>query len=285
MKRNVSYWPMLGLAFCVMFRGGAASGDDPDPRVLLQGVASARSEIRSGELIVRAIYQSERVRTDRLLHVRFKDAKRNYVVLFRADPARSVYDGTDVMVYRHKSAIVTDPSNAGAHYLFDPRVLGLTTSLRPGVTIKNALRSEDAREVSLVGEEENDGVLTWHVKVVDGHDQQHHFWIEDAPLYRVHKYEYRYGDELLRTCVSHYGERPGMAALPESIEVRAYRGGELHYEREIEIVRAIINMPVEAKLFTMTGLLMAKGTPVSRENKRIGYWDGSNLVQSFVPRD
>lgn len=262
----------------------SAQDSDPDPMALLRGVEDARMAVRSGELVLDANYKigestQPNSGTGRFLVV-FSDSSRRFIHQ-EADTYCIMHAGA-AFTYDGESVIIDAPENGGAKYLFDPRILGITRSYRRDASVGSCLHYNDAKEITLVGQEELDGRDTWRVRVVDSFDQQHDFWIEMTEGFPVHRYEYRTELAWDVTIAEYGGPNP---AMPSYVVTKSTFRGEDRDVQEFRVTEANYNEKVEPDSFELGGLSPSIGVPVSdvRIKRRLGYWDGEGLVDN-VPR-
>lgn len=201
--------------------------------------------------------------------------------LLRGFEARyvTVYDGKTVWRYREtdgkQDGTVIDEPGRSATYLFDPRCLGLRTHLFASSTAENCLGLNQPKSIKLIGKEALDGAPAWHVQVHTRYDELLDFWIDEAVPARVVKHAK--GKDVV---LSKYSGRN-----PIPIEVTATEQGRRSVPSVTRFVqtRAELDVPIDATTFTLAGLGMPVGTPVSdiRIHRRIGYWTGTGLSENL----
>lgn len=194
---------------------------------------------------------------------------------------RSAYDGVQFMQFAEElGAYVKDPSKGSPDYVFDPRILGISTQYLMTQTVPIFLAYRDAKTVSLIGAEELDGHRTWHIRVIGKHDQERHFWIEDSVDFKVRKSEAisRYTKA---TATSRYDEGRTEVGLPNLVELREYDPtGALSRVVTITVEKAEYNVAVDPKQWTLAGLGMPLGEMVidQRIHRVVGHFDGEKLT-------
>ena len=194
-------------------------------------------------------------------------------------------DGAALMLYRETDGrpdgtTIDDPSKGSYTFIFDPRCLGLAVHLSLGNTVENCLGYAEAKSVKLVGKELVDGVATWRIHVLSKHDASLEFWIDAALPARVLKHAY--GSS---TVVSLYEEINPRNPIPVSVKTMEYRDGAPAAAKRFIQSSAQLNAPVDPTIWSLAGLGMPAGTPVSdnRNHRRIGYWTGFGLSESLPP--
>src|SRR6266404_1906538 len=112
------------------------SDTGPDPIILLQGVEGVREQIPPSRLHIRTLYEGS-----------FSGGEPEYMVLFNRElryfastngdsPMRMLFDGKDVLRFDGASSVILrNLDTQTPDYLFDPRLLGITTSYGWDATI------------------------------------------------------------------------------------------------------------------------------------------------------
>jgi RNA polymerase sigma factor (sigma-70 family) len=197
----------------------------------------------------------------------------------------TVYDGTKFLEYRESygrgSTVVNDGSSLGGVYIFDPRCLGLRTTLATGSTIENCLGYEEAKSITLAGKDAVDGVPTWHIRIVNKYDETLDFWIESAQTRRVLKHAKGSG-----VAISKYDPRNPKNPLPiEVITSQTRNGSFLSQERFLQ-TKLQASIQIDPSSFTFAGLGMEVGCEVvdTRNSRTIGYWTGGGLSEYPPPK-
>ena len=194
-------------------------------------------------------------------------------------------DGATLVRYREHegqqgSATVDDPAKGSANspaYFFDPRCLGLRPSLFFSSTIEGCLGYGDAPSIHLVGQEPIEGLAAWHVQVQSKYGEALDFWIDVAQPTRVLKQSVR-NDWV----VSKYDEATPRDPIPIKVTaMNSYQNGSFEMGTRFVRSNAQFNVTVDPATFTLAGLGMAVGTPVTdiRIHRGIGYWTGTGLEE------
>ncbi len=197
-------------------------------------------------------------------------------------------DGVTLARYREDdrkqgSTTIEDPIKGaeGSEYFFDPRCLGLAPSLSYGSTIENCLGYNSAKSVRLIGKESVDGIPAWHVQLQSQGGDMRDFWVDDA--HRGRLLECASGDNYV---VSRYDDANPRDPIP--IELTTVNPPHSGYSNKTKWVRsnAQFNVPIEPATFTLAGLDMPVGTPVtdSRNYRSLGYWTGAGFSE-FPPSE
>ena len=202
---------------------------------------------------------------------------------------RTAFDGVQLLHFDGEGgANVGDPINAAPDYCLDPRILGITVTYGKDETVSSCLAYREAKSIELVGPEKIDGVLTWHVLVIDKWGSQRHFWIEDAQGFRVRKREQidENGGGFFQHWVtlSDYVGNAAEQPLPiKIVTTRFERDGREISELTFHQVRGDYGIAVDPKAWTLAGMELPIGTPVndSRVHRIVGHWDGEGLSPGF----
>jgi len=290
----------------------------PDPLALLQGVARARQRLESGSVeldLASAFFNRPDPTNYHKLSILFDGRRRRveetvreyaYTLMGEAGEAQekemqqknmsreaavkagllkgfttryaSAFDDNIFLQYRgHEgespSATIEANTYNSSSYLPDPRCLGLRTSLFSSSTIENCLGYAEAKSIELVGKEFVNVTPAWHVRVLSKNDELLDFWIDVSHPQRVLKQA-----KGVDVVVSRY---QGNDPIPVEVSAEEYRNGQLLSASRIVRSAAQFNLPVESSAFTLAGLGMKVGTPVTdiRIHRTIGYWNGTGLSE------
>jgi RNA polymerase sigma factor (sigma-70 family) len=194
-------------------------------------------------------------------------------------------DGATLVAYqendgKHGSTTVDDPVKGSANssaYFFDPRCLGLRPSLYFNGTIDGFLGYSDAQSIHLVGREAVEGFAAWHVQVQSKYGEALNFWIDVAQPTRVLKQSV--GNDWV---VSKYDEVTPRDPIPIKVTaMNSYQNGSFEMGTRFVRSNAQFNVTIDPATFTLAGLGMAVGTPVTdiRIHRGIGYWTGTGLEE------
>jgi len=177
----------------------------------------------------------------------------------------------------HPGVTLNDPGKGSSSFLFDPRCLGLGTYIGPNTTVESCLGYAKAKSVELMGQEIMDGVPAWHVRVElpqQSFPVRLDFWMDAARPERVIRHSFN-GEVV----VSRYDESDPGDPIPSEVQALEDRPGGPRIAKRFVRTLSDWDTPVESRQFTLAGLGMAVGTPVTdvRKSRRMGYWTGSAL--------
>lgn len=192
----------------------------------------------------------------------------------------SAYDETAILEYRQHgerdgSAVIRDPRNgSGLVGHFDPRCLGLR-SFATG-TVDSALSLNCADAVTLVGQEEIDGIPSWHVRV-RCRDFDRNFWVSVAQPDRLIRHAEN-GDVYTSSYSADHPRDP----LPVKVIIQTRHGIQ-----ELHRTAGEYNISIDPATFTLAGLGMPPGTMVNddRASRSLGYWTGAGLSEDFPRKE
>jgi hypothetical protein len=273
--KKTAFWILLVLIAFVH----TSKADSPDPTVLLQGVVQARLQIPTTHLVAEMVYTNALGSSTEKLIVEFDGNKRRY--LNSELKSGDLFDGSQAICFDGQNSVtIRDTSNATANYLFDPRLLGITTTFSWGETIETDVPYQNAKKTELIGAEQINGYAVWHVRVIDSYDQQLNLWIDSNHGFKVYRYDFSIFGETNST-LSYY-ENPNYSWLPSRVETSYQAGtnGSILSGRTISILKAEKNKLPETT-WTIGGVQPSVGAAVAdlRIKQRIGYWDGHGLSQ------
>jgi hypothetical protein len=258
-------------------------GSDPDPVVLLQGVEEARLQIPPSRLHLQLLYTNSVGPGMQDVEIEFDREKRRYIQNDSKD--RQLFNGSNCISFMGSSQVnIRDLGGPDINYLFDPRLLGITTTYMPKGTIEKAVRYRNAKKVELVGPEQVQGKSAWHVRVIDEYDQQDDFWIDPDRDFAVYRSDTAIGSQINSTR-SYYDEKI-YKWLPSRVET-VYRigpDGPITSGRVITILHAEVPVKLPDSTWTIAGVQPSIGTPVFdvRRNVLMGYWNGTSLSRTPV---
>ena len=201
----------------------------------------------------------------------------------------TAYDGARILDYREsdgksESADVVDPKKGSGSYVFDPRCLGISTSMFAQETIESCLACDNGASVQLVGEELVAGISTWHIRLLRW-GRPADFWLEKAHPIRVVKHAYNGSDVVSAFDGSNYRDPIPLEIITTGLHGTTGRGTAV-YQKQIIRRQARFDIPVNPDAWTLAGLGMKIGTAVAdnRIMRRIGYWDGIGLSDNLPAR-
>ncbi len=195
------------------------------------------------------------------------------------------YDGEALMNYwetdgKPNGATIDDPGKGASELIFDPRCFGLATFLSAQSSVENCLGCDGSRNIQLIGRETIEGGSAWRVQVRSKYGETLDFWISADQPERLLKHASRGS-----TVVSSYDRANPRDCLPTEVFVNFVQNGATVLRQQIVRSNSQFNILVSPASFTLAGLGMKAGTPVSdiRIQRRIGYWTGSELSEN-LPR-
>jgi len=201
---------------------------------------------------------------------------------FRDLSYRTAYDGKVFLYFGDSGTEITDSTNDFGWYIFDPRTVGLLcVSITAHGTLDKMSCFQNPESVSIIGKEDVGGIPAWHLKEILSGDWVYEFWLDVAHPTHILKHADPGNHSML---FERYDPQNPSDPLPGEIDFidQGHWAYECYWFRR----HARYNVPIDPKAFTLAGLGMAPGVPVVdvRIQQRIGYWNGSTLVEDF-PRN
>jgi hypothetical protein len=260
--------------------------NEPDPLVLLQGVESIREQIPSSRLHLRIVTDDAFGRYEAEYMVLFERERRYFALTNAATPERSLFDGKEVFMYDGSTGVtVRDLDSGAAHYLFDPRVLGIAALYSWGATIQGVLQLK-APQIKLVGRDQINDKPCWHVGVARDDGWQFDFWVDAQGTFAVLRRDEKRQGYAHRSTRSFY-ENPDYRWLPSRVECEEYDPkGQLLWRREVSVLTAKAKVKIPDTVWTLEGLLsglpLLEWLPVTdvrtpNHSRLIGYWHKGRL--------
>jgi RNA polymerase sigma factor (sigma-70 family) len=198
----------------------------------------------------------------------------------------SYYDGNALIDYwetdsSHPRTVIDEPGRSGV-FIFDPRLLGFSTSLQVENKVETCLPYKEAKAITLSGKEITEGSPTWHVQIHSQYDSTFDIWID--ALYPTRVLKLQFNDEV---ALSRYSDTDLKDPLPVEVRNISYRSGISRYETRLVRLHTQYNVPTDTTCWTLDGLHMKIGTDVSdnRSHRRIGYWTGTGLSDNLPRAD
>lgn len=213
----------------------------------------------------------------------------------------AVFDGEQLISYDGKdSTVITDPEKRATTTLaFDPRTLGLSTGLYSDLTLKKNLAYHAGTDVKLVPIDDATPVTNRvRIELTDEFSQTIHFDIEPRGGYPVHRYsktipfQERSGIFTQYVTESEYWDAKDDVWLPRDLwfprrmvmyTLRRGDPNQRHDDMMVEFERPEFVAGFPPETWTIEGLSLPSGQPVAdlRIKRRVGYWDGKQLVESL----
>ncbi len=192
-------------------------------------------------------------------------------------------DGATLVRFRESngaggSTTVEDPAKGSANsaeYFFDVRCLGLSSFLSFGGTVENCLGYAEAKSVSLIAEDQVEGIPAWQVRVKTAYGGSRDFWIDMSQPDRVLKQA-----EGTDSVISKYDPANPRDSLPVELTTSSHGGANRYITRFVRS-NTQLNVALDPVTFTLAGLGMPVGTPVTdiRNYRGLGYWTGAGLSE------
>lgn len=211
----------------------------------------------------------------------------------------AIFDGERLLSYDGRdSAVITAAGRRETTVLaFDPRALGISTGLYSDHTLKKAIAYRGGKDAKLIRTGSNsDESERATIELIDEFGQTIRFELQPQSPYRVYRYsktiprDDRPGIFIRYVTETEYWEDDNENWLPRRLV--------MHYETDGDPTQRLKDVVVELEkpefvsgfdpeTWTPRGLSMPVGQPLDdlRILQRVGYWDGSELVETFPSRE
>lgn len=256
----------------------------PDPLTLIQGIESAREQIPPSRLLIKSITMVRNITNEHIHWVIF-DKERRYYKRTNGPPVQTLFNGSEAIIYNGNSVIIRNLDSGTADHLYDPRLLGITTSYIWYETFQSALPYRKSSKIELIGQEKIEDKDAYHVRLIQPvRDQKRiiDLWIDAKNNFRVYRYEECSEPREMRNCgiTRSFYEYDNYPYLPSRVETEDYVNGNLRFKTMTQIIYAEANVKIPETTWSLAGMEIPKNTPVSdvRISKLIGYWDGKRLI-------
>ena len=174
-------------------------------------------------------------------------------------------------------------SKEGGVFGFDPRLLGVVSTLAPNPTVRSNLYATERAAPELIERDVDiDGTLTQHVRWAFRPSQKAsgpamHYYISNDTGFPVLKTVGWYPNNYWKCS---YGEN-----LPLPDRADSYRvgpDGEETLRASFVVAECELYAPIDRQTFTLPNLGLSIGEELHDSNllSRLGYWDGEKLVES-----
>jgi len=277
---------LLLVAILFPARGFARFGHQatPEPSVLLRAIANARLQMPPFSVTLQIVGRNRIGGASRTYEVLSSEQRRRFwQVDENSARTRSIFDGKQIIYFDGKDSVnLRDVSNPMGDYLFNPRILGVTTIYFPDHTVEYCLGLTQAGDILLVGDDKVDGLPVWHCRVDDPRGYQFDYWIQKSDELQVLRSIFT-SESSRRVTESKY-TNPSFLPLPTVAETRRFANDEEIAFTQITVVEMQKDITIPEETWTLAGLDLPIGTPVADIEKhvRVGYWDGQGLSE-FPP--
>ncbi|MGI9518370.1 MAG: hypothetical protein ACR2NP_15045, partial [Pirellulaceae bacterium] len=151
--------------------------------------------------------------------------------------------------------------------------------LSPTFDIDKEFSSDRLDQLSGVGSEQVGEIDCLKTEFVNEHQTTRLWYVSfDEPVRIIQSVHLIEASKKLAVC--RYDEQQsGTGLLPATVRLENRRDDELRRYRNISLTE-FEETPVDDEVFTLKGLGLERGIPVTdiRIHRRIGYWDGTKLV-------
>ncbi|MCU0704018.1 MAG: hypothetical protein MUF18_08585, partial [Fimbriiglobus sp.] len=205
----------------------------------------------------------------------------------RDSEIRSGWDGSQLVTHRVGSpqSAYRDLEVGLGDFNFDPRVIGVSDTLSCRSNIRVALRIDVIQRVGVAEPDKVNNVDVWRCPLVDQNGNSFEFYIEDTPLFRIHRVKYTTKDgRRIATTDSTYTPGDTTSVLPQQVITRWVDDRGKTRRLTSLRVTSFTRESVRSDVGTLSSLDLPKGVAVvdNRVQQRLGYWDGKKLSAEFV---
>lgn len=272
------------VAVAIIASQNAYAVEEPSPLALLRGVETVRTSdnaLRFSLTLEQLSLQPPR-QLKCLIELcgerrRFEILPSEYVdgsvILIDGDEIHSFHRkaGEDVEVYD-----LSYSRGVRGDVAFDPRIIGLADLMSVGSTVKACLWYEHCTGMTLVGQENVNGVNAWHIRLQAETGDESHFWIEE-PSFRVHRRTLRWAGGHSEI-TSEYDPSDPHSIFPKCVHIqRVERDTAL--EGRVTLTSLERPASLSPQRFTLESMDLPKNTMISdyRLKRVVGYWNGEGV--------
>lgn len=202
-------------------------------------------------------------------------------------PIRILYDKEKVLHYDgNRSLTIRDLKDSSAEYMFDPRVLGLTTTYGWSDSLDGQLPLDEdqIKKIDWVGPGEVNGISVEIVEITDSYDQLRKIALDPKDNFKVYKYDLIFPSLKYNSSVSYYNNEH-YDDIPSKVITKYFdKSGNQTGERVVnfDLTKRLDHVPPETWKISSFNLPVGATVSDLRISERIGYWDGKNIVQSMT---
>lgn len=269
-------------------RGAKGEGEVKDLAISFDG--ERRTSVQVGDILV--VKPENASRNEAIAKMKPSEAVAQGLAEIKRQEIRNGWEGATYNSYWVGSsrAYVMPSAKGLSEYVFDPRILGISTDLSPSATPTSCLGYENCREIKTIGRETVNGWETWHVAVTTAIGTKLDFWVEDTAGFRVHRMQWDAVDlPLVNVCDSEYAPDDKVSTLPKVTHIVRY--AKRDEKQKIAVGKLTVQIaqaevaPQSPPPGSLASLHLPIGTEVidGRINKSMGFWDGATIVRE-MPR-
>ena len=256
-----------------------------DGNVLFQGVMAARQDL-AGKGEIELTFRSGSVVNKDTYRFEFENLRRR----IESNERVNIFDAEKLLLYeRGQGMDIRDTVRPDPSYCFDIRLLGLSATMFPSENLEKTLTLGPSSTPAAIGNEHVGGVECTIVEFRNGFDHHVKLWVDDTTNFRVHRAEFTYTVNDAKLIDRIESVFDGDSALPARVSGRGLqfflvKPRNSLSSNEKPVIRNFSKNKPAADRFTMNTMGMETGTPITdiRTHERIGYWDGQEIVGSFL---
>lgn len=160
---------------------------------------------------------------------------------------------------------------------FDPRVLGMTSSMSHSSTVDRCLlMHEQNTSIELLQPAEDAGAGIERVKVSKG-GYSSEYWISE-PKFQLIRRIVTWSPDTTATVLSEYDPNIANGDLPVTVTIQDRQQGN-YADRVIKLLKVNVNDPIPGEAFAISSMGLPVNTMFNdyRTNRIIGYWNGREM--------
>lgn len=263
----------------------------PEAIAILRGIETTRMD--TGAFRMRGKFQRNLGNFVRTFEFVVESQGSRYrVTSKKANPSVAIYDGEKLLSYdgMDSAVITTRDHRSAATLAFDPRALGISSGLYSDNPLREFIAYHAGKDISLKRPERDpDEPEAVTIELTDQFGQKIRFVVQPHSPFRVYRYSKTIpksdGSGIFSRHVteSEFWPDDPDAWLPRRLVMYTQPGGDVSKrwnEVVVEFKKPKFVPEFKPNTWTLNGLSMPVGQPLVdlRFNQRVGYWDGSILV-------
>lgn len=160
---------------------------------------------------------------------------------------------------------------------FDPRVLGMTSSMSHSSTVERCLlMHEQNTSIELLQPVEDAGSVIERVKISKG-GYSSEYWISE-PKFQLRRRIVTWSPDTTATVLSEYDPNIANGDLPVTVTIQDRQQGN-NADRVVKLLKVNVSDPIPGDAFTISSIGLPVNTMFNdyRTNRIVGYWNGHEM--------
>ena len=259
---------------------------------ILRGVAESRSGLKRGRMkLIVSVKAPTGTDNSNQYTVLFEGSRRRFdnessLRGVMGKGSKAAFDGSRVVQFNGQRDVnLRQIDDSTGEVLFDPRILGITTSYYSGYAINQCLGIDNPRAARIIAEESIENRKVTHIQLIDAYERHFEFWVSEGPEFQVVRcLRKSSGSKRTITTQSSYVPDVFRGLLPTRV-VTTENGpdGLPRLEYVMQVQSAEEPAAIDSKQWTLEGINPPIGTNVLdlRIKEQVGYWDGTRIVKDL----